>query len=180
MPVLTLVTPPDGDDIVTLADLRLHLRVDQTTEDTLITALRDSAIAHLDGWGGVLGRAIAEQQWRQDFTAWGDLRLALPDVSEVTVTAVDADGADLSVTGWTLKRDDIGWYVEAQGDGSPATVSVTMTCALPEDRLPAVRAAVKLLVGHWFANREAVSADGLQEVPVAVSALIAPLRWAAA
>ena len=36
----------------------------------------------------------------------------------------------------------------------PATV--TMKVKLPDDALDTARIAVKLLVGHWFENREAV------------------------
>lgn len=46
-----------------------------------------------------------------------------------------------------------------------------------EDRLlldDDVRTAMLLLVGHWFANREAVSDKSLSEIPLAVNALLQP------
>lgn len=178
MPVLTLVTPPTAA-LLSLDDLAAHLRVTGTDELGLVQSLHDAAVAHLDGWHGVLGRAIMSQQWRQDFAGYGSLRLALPDVSAVTVSAVDGDGAALTVTAFAVKQDSIGWYVDVEGAGTPDRVSVTMTCALPSRLLPAVRMAVKLMVGHWFANREAVADAGFAELPMGVDALLMPLRWGA-
>lgn len=48
-----------------------------------------------------------------------------------------------------------------------------------EDRLLVdddVRTAMLLLIGHWFSNREAVSANSANEVPLAVEALLQPYR----
>ena len=53
--------------------------------------------------------------------------------------------------------------------------SVTVTCAMPAEKLPSVQAAVKLLVGHWYLNREATG-KGMAEQPFAVRALLEPLR----
>jgi uncharacterized phiE125 gp8 family phage protein len=36
--------------------------------------------------------------------------------------------------------------------------------------------AIKMLVGHWYANREAVGNAG-QNVPMGVAALLEPLKW---
>jgi uncharacterized phiE125 gp8 family phage protein len=40
---------------------------------------------------------------------------------------------------------------------------------------PAVH-AIKMLVGHWYANREAIGSAG-QNVPLGVHALLEPLKW---
>lgn len=53
--------------------------------------------------------------------------------------------------------------------------SMTVTCAMPAEKLPSVQAAVKLLVGHWYLNREATG-KGMAEQPFAVRALLEPLR----
>jgi uncharacterized phiE125 gp8 family phage protein len=36
--------------------------------------------------------------------------------------------------------------------------------------------AIKMLVGHWYSNREAVGNTG-QNVPLGVAALLEPLKW---
>lgn len=40
-----------------------------------------------------------------------------------------------------------------------------------------IKNAVRLLVGHWYNHREAVSDGSFSEVPMAVAALLAPFEW---
>lgn len=161
MPVPVRVTPPSGP-VVSLADLRAHLRVDGTDENTLIEAYEKAAVAHLDGYRGILGRCILSQKWTVTYEQAGTFRLPFPDVSAVEVDAGTA----------TLAQDCLGSLVTIT---DPCTV--TMTAALPADALEAVKMAIKLLVGHWFENREAASEAKIEDAPLAFNALIAPLRW---
>lgn len=158
-------TVAPSEPVVSLTDIKAHLRVDHDDEDTSIEAMEAAAVAHLDGYRGILGRCIRRQKWRQDFTCGGTHRLALPDVLAVAVTA---GGEPVE---HELVRDGIGWAVLASGP-----VSVEMECALPEDALPAVQHAVRLLVGHWYANRETVAPGSMTDIPMAFRALIASLR----
>jgi uncharacterized phiE125 gp8 family phage protein len=41
----------------------------------------------------------------------------------------------------------------------------------------AIKAAIKLCVGHWYRNREAVSEGSFAEVPLAVPALLSAFDW---
>lgn len=179
--IVQLVTPPVLR-VVEVHDLMEHLRVTGTEEAGLLDSFEAAAVAHLDGWTGVLGRAIRPQTWRQEFGGWGCHALALPDVTAVvSVTAEDADGVE--VTGGTAvlrARANGGWMVDTKGaDGTaiPARVWVTYTCALPASLLPTVEVIVKMLVGHWFENRTAVSAAPMSEIPMAAQALIGAMRW---
>lgn len=162
------VTPP-VDRVVPLEEMRDHLRVDGAQEDVLIEALQDAAVSHLDGWRGILGRCIMPQGWRVEYGRAGLHRLPFPDVVEMT--ALDEAGDPV---GAELCHDGLGALVDLD-----APAIVTITCALPEDALPAVQAAVKLLVGHWYAHREAVGPTSLAQMPLSVQSLIAPLRWVA-
>ena len=134
------VTPPTAQ-VVTLQDMKEHLRVLHDDEDMLIQSLTDAAVSWMDGWDGVLGRCIMPQTWRispADLVAG----FRLPDANDVV----------------------------AEPDGS-----LTVTCAMPAEKLPSVQAAAKLLVGHWYQNREAVG-ERLEVQPMAVRALLEPLR----
>mgnify|MGYP001252269107 FL=1 len=159
------VTAPVGS-VVGLTDLKAHLRVDVQDEDELIQAYEAAAVSHLDGWRGVLGRCILEQEWAVTYEEAGCYRLPFPDVSAVTVL----DAADAEVS-YELTSDAIGWVIEIE---APATV--TMTCAMPSDALNAVKMIVKLMVAHWYSHREAVSDGSFSELPLAVDALMRPLR----
>lgn len=167
-----LVTPPAAP-VVSLADLKLHLRVDGSEEDALITSFQVAAVAHLDGWKGVLGRAMLSQVWRQEFDASETARLLLPDVSAVEVTAFDDAGEEVSVAS-ELKYDFRGPYVEITG--SYAKARVDFTCAMPVQQLPAAQHVVKMLVAHWYENREAVGVSKAP-LPIAVDALVTAMRW---
>lgn len=148
--------------LVSLIDLKDHLRVDGDHDDALIISLERAAVAHLDGWRGLLGRCIKQQTWEVDFPGAGRWRLPLPDVISVEASAGTV----------TLVHDTLGSLVELS---EAATIS--MVAAMPEETLDAVRLIVRLLVGHWYEHREAVTAGALKDTPLAVNALLAPIRW---
>lgn len=172
---LTLVTPPT-EAVVALDQLCDWLHVTEASERGQIEALQAAAVGHLDGWGGILGRALRQQVWRQEFCGWGDLRLAMPDVSAVTVTALDSEGNAVVPTKAELRGDLSGPYVISEGPAA-ARVFVEFTCALSPSRMPVAQAIVKTLVAHWFRNREAVGEAAMAEVPMGAAALIDQLRW---
>lgn len=172
-----LVTPPSGP-VVPVWQLMDHCRVDGDLEGDYLMTLQEAAVAYLEGWRGVLGRAILPQTWRQEFAGWGDLRLALPDVDPATVEVegFDQDDEPLAATEVQISSDEQGWWVTATGP-DVARVRVTYDCGLPADQLPRAQLIVKMLVGHWYANREAVVV-GMPSgtVPLAAQSLITSLR----
>lgn len=172
---LVLVTAPTVPVVSTDA-LCAQLKVTEEDDLALIDDYERSVVAYLDGWGGVLGRAIREQVWRQEFPGWGTLHLAMPDVSAVTVTAEDAEGNAVAPTRADLRASSGGPYVIAEGPEA-ARVFVQFTCALPASKIPAAQQIVRMMVAHWYANREAVSEATTVVVPLGASALIAALRW---
>ena len=158
-----LVTPPAALPVDS-AVMRAHLRVDHSEEDALIEALIASGTGHLDGWSGILGRCIMPQTWKVTAEP-GDIILPMPDVTEASAE-YEAGASALTITATAL--------------GPSVTIAeacdVTFTCAMPEHLLPAAQAAIRLLVGHWYATREAVSA-GMAETPLTVETLVAQMRW---
>lgn len=172
---LSLITPPPTP-VVSLSDLKLHLRVDHGDEDALIAQLELAAVGYLDGWRGVLGRAILSQVWRQEFCHWGNLRLALPDVSAIAVTYLDEDDAEQPATTAVLRPAPSGFMVEADGP-SASRIFVNMTCAMTLPHLQVTRTVIKMLVAHWYNNREAVAGSAMESVPMTADALMASLRW---
>lgn len=154
-----LVTPPASLP-VTLEDARLHCRVDHYDDDTLLATLIGAATGHLDGWTGVLGRCIMPQTWRVTACS-GDVVLPMPDVTAATVDDVPV----------TVTASALGPVVTLAADGD-----VEFTCAMPAGLLDTARVIVLLLVGHWYARREAAG-EALAETPMAVDMLAASLRW---
>src|SRR5690606_14090696 len=63
---------------VSLDEAKAQLAVEHGDDDALILGYIAAAVDHLDGWSGILGRALVEQEWRQDFDGFSStLRLPL-------------------------------------------------------------------------------------------------------
>jgi hypothetical protein len=159
-----LVTAPTAE-IVTLADMKAHLRVTHTVEDDLIEALTAAAVAYLDGWAGVLGRCIGAQTWRITYENPGTYLLPMPDVTTASA-AYEAGAAVL-----TIKATSAGPEIEIT-----EACAVTFTCEMSAPMAALVAQAVKLLVGHWYQNREAAGA-AMSETPMAVDMILSAIRW---
>lgn len=201
-----LVTPPASLP-VTLDEAKLHLRVavpnedgtmPETDEDGLITALIEAAVSHLDGWTGILGRALVEQTWRQDFDGFSHcMRLPLGPVTEiVSITWRNEEGqvATIASGNYSLRTDSLGAIISwDSGYSFPSPVyehggvSVTYKAGYPiipatEDAperstVPAaIKAAILLLVANLYENREATVTTSVNELPFAVNALLTPYR----
>lgn len=180
-----LVTAPTAD-IVSLSEVKTHCRVDHDDEDAYLVALIEAATSYLDGYSGVMGRALMPQTWRQDFEDFGDvMRLPVGPVQSITgVSYQDTNGADqtLASTEYVLLRDDFGDYVTLAANKSWPSVgdradAVRITYLTGTASIPvAIKHAAMLLVGHWYANREAVTAAGMMTTPMAVDALLTPHR----
>ena len=173
---------------VSLIEAKAHLRVEVDAEDALITSLVQAATDHLDGYTGLLGRALVTQTWRQDFNDFTcKMRLPVKPVASIaSVTYYDGENQQqtLSTDSYELLTDAGGPYIARKADEAwpstknrAAAVSVTFVAGSSAADVPApIKAAILLLVGHLYHNREAVSSVDLTAVPMAVDALIAPYR----
>lgn len=183
---LSLVTPPT-EEPVTLADACAHLRVGVGDDDATVSALVTAARQHLDGADGILGRAICTQTWRLTLDALprAGVRLPLlPVASVASIEYVDGDGAThpLAADQYTLTGSRIvpaygvTWPTpRAQADA--VTVEFVAGYGGAADVPGPIKQAILLLVGHWYDNRSAINVGNIvQEIPLAVNALIAPYR----
>lgn len=110
-------TEAPAEPVVSLEEMKQHLRVDFSDDDGVIDALIGAAVGHLDGWSGILGRALVTQTWRQAFPRFSScnvMRLPLAPVKEV-VTVSYQDGDDeyqlLPDTAWQVLTDELGSYL---------------------------------------------------------------------
>ena len=173
---------------VSLEEAKLHCRVEGDAENTLITGLVSAAVAYLDGYIGILGRALVTQTWRQDFCRFGaKMRLPLRPVGSITVvTYFDGNNAEQTLPSsvYDLFTDATGSYMGLKPDQDwpssydrPDAISVTYIAGVAADAVPPpIKQAILLMVGHWYANREAVSEAQMNDVPMAVEALLRPYR----
>lgn len=176
---LRLLQAPVGK-VMTLEAMKLHLRVDHDDEDDDIQALIDEAESRLDGYSGILGRALLSQKWAQDLDAFpiGPINLRLPPLISVEkVSHVDLSGERVEIDLDTLiiHPGPFGMVECAPGGDWPAAraqrnaVTVEFTCGygVAGDIPEGIIRAIKVMCWHAYEERGAVD-------PSRASALLNP------
>jgi uncharacterized phiE125 gp8 family phage protein len=194
-----MLIPLDAADtfILTTPELKAQLKVQHTSDDALIEDYRASATALV---GRLAEVVLAPTTFEQRLDCWpiGCVVIETGPVREVdSIVYIDADGAEQAV-------DDAHWRWEPTRGGAevwflsaftrPAVqterrgaVRILFTAGYnepdatagdPRLTLPAeARQAVRMLVMHWYANREPVVLGAtVESVPFAVETLIDALR----
>lgn len=188
---LSLVTAP-AETPLSLAEAKAHLRVRTAAEDDLIAALIAAATAHFDGRAGVLGRALVTQTWDIRLNRFGwrpcdAVELPLPPLQSVThVKYLDGSGSEITMpstdyvveTGHFFGRIrpaySLTWPVPRAESGAVRIRFVAgygAAASVPEP----LKHAIRLLLGHWWINREAVG-EAKGPHAFAVDALTLPYR----
>ena len=149
---------------VTLDEAKLHLRVDGTDENALISAMisaaRESCEDRIEG-------AIPVTGWKLTLDAFPDaIRLPRAPIASVeSVKYLDADGVQQTLSALDYLVDTVstpGYIVPAYGKAWPETrdqinaveVEYTAGGAAPAH---AIKAWMLLAIGDMYANREASS-----------------------
>jgi uncharacterized phiE125 gp8 family phage protein len=157
-----------------LADVKAHLRVDHDDEDALISSLLAGACGAVSE---EIGRVLSAETWTLSFPQHsGDLVLPIRPVSAITAVAY-YDRDDVEQSGdpddfylfphpdrpVLRPKSDKKWPdVIDREDAISLTVSAGLA-SVPDEIL----AAIKLLIGHWYENRNAVDAEKMGETPIA-------------
>lgn len=183
-----LVTAPAAEPL-TLAEAKLHLRVDDNADDALIGALITTARQHAEH---DTRRALVTQTWKLVLDAFPEAKVTLdhaPVSAVVSVTYTDPDGVlrTLAPEGYTLDAiTEPCRLVPSYGNRWPATraqvnaVAITYTSGYgaPEAVPESIKRWMLLRIGALYENREEVltgRAITLAPLPF-VDALLAPYR----
>lgn len=188
-PRLKRVSPPTVEP-VSLAEAKAWLRYDDSDQDTLINSLIATATAWLDGWDGILGRCLIEQQWRfmpAALPSCGRLRLPFPDCSAVTIEAAESEsGPFATVAGLTVGEPwncGGGAEVTLDGLGNVSAALKVFRVSFKTGFGPAVtdvpaslREAIKVKVADGFRFRESAvqGASNALQVAADLKGLIQP------
>lgn len=183
---LTITAGPSTEPLTT-AEAKTHLRVDTDDDNDYIDSLVKAA-----------RRWVEQVTWRQLITATYVLRLDrfcgsviyIPRPPLKTFTSFQYLDLDGVLQTWSSGNYEVDLYsspgrVRPIATGYWPTVgnyyqnAITITydagygaaSAVPDD----IKHAMRLMVGHWYRQREAVGAN-MAEVPLAVHHLIAPYR----
>lgn len=164
---------------VTLSEAKLHLRVDTTTDDTLITALIAAARETIEERVGMALLTQTRDAYAPAFPAETVLTLPygpLQSVTGVYYTETDSSSELTFAAASYLSQTWRNAIVLKSGYAWPtdATMRVRYVCGYTSAGLipQRLRQALLLLVGHWYENREATQTGALKEIPWAVEALI--------
>lgn len=178
--MLTRLTALDGEAILPLADAKAQVRVLHEAEDDLIATFRDAAVGHVERVSGV---ALADADYRWTMRTF-PTRIDLP-MQPVTalgeVTYDDDAGESATYTGARLVGSSVYAAVNETWPYANGYAAVEFTAGLTSpDEAPELIMAAKLLLGHFYMNREAVviggSSTGVVALPLGVQALIDTYR----
>lgn len=197
--MLEVIDPP-ADRIVSLAEMKQHLRVDHTDDDQVIDAYMLAAEGRIDGPWGITGRAFRPQTYRYSIPNFlSSIPLPFPPLIEVvSLDYLDDQGNPQNFAeagqwraigvgneqgGAIVPLSGVTWpSVLATSD--PDKVRVTFTAGYyragsPENDAvpPTIKAAVKLMVGDWYEHRtSSVIGTVAGPTPHGVEMLIAPFK----
>ena len=188
------------DRPITTDDAKEHLRiVDNTDDDDYVDALIDAATTWCEDF---CDRTFADKAYTVAFDDFFGTRIELPrppvrlnavsSGATVTISYVDTAGATQTLT-WAqsgtqdfrLDRDHVpalvyplylGVWPSVRLDDKSVQITYLAGYGGHAHVPTPAKHAIKMLVGHWYANREAVGNAG-QNVPLGVPALLEPLKW---
>lgn len=183
---LSLLVPPT-EYPVTLAEAKTQCRVLHDAEDGLIQTYIVAATSYVERQ---LSMSLMSRTYALTLDAFTDtIELPRGPVTSVTsVGYVDQDGLPTTVDS-DLYTVDLSsspqWVVLNSGSPWPTPMSginmVTVTYVAGADEMPQsmsdIKAAILMMVAHFYANREAASVNEVKEVPLAVDALLMGWRW---
>lgn len=165
---------------LSLAAAKEHLRVTDNAQDATICACIRAAREYCEDKSDLI---LVRRRVESTFDAFVEpLKLyKKPFVGDAEVTYTDADGAEQTVASVVVQdwRNPVRVW-PAHGETWPIThsrggIRVTYTAGYAEGEVPETFVqAIKLLVGHWFANREGVVVgEASKELELTVRSLIA-------
>jgi hypothetical protein len=162
-----LVTPPAAQP-VPMSELKAHLNVTFTDDDGKIAGIQEGAVAMLDGYTGILGRAIMPQTWAVDVIGPGPHLLPMPDATSVAAT-VGADPLAVEVS-----RTAKGSSVSVPDAATNDVVKIAAVYGLPATLLPGAKTIIKLMAKREY---DALSGAEYDASTRTIQAQIHALRW---
>lgn len=173
------VITPVAVEPVTVAEAKLHLRVDNSDEDALIGALITAAREYGEHYTGCALAPATLEMSLDEFPA--DLiELDMPPVASITsIKYTDASGVEQTLD---PSKYAFSAYGQARNVSLTYGNSWPVTRAIPDavriryvtgytTTPKAARAAILLTIGHLYENRESVGTNTAMELPLGARSL---------
>ena len=173
------------NNIITLADLKVFLRVENTAEDTFITALRAAAVTYCEDYCNTrLGSYTATFRMDNFFNSSFPVG---PLTAIAHVKYDNSQGVETTLPAGNYYTD-INSAPARIGFESPPTVEdfnfsgvrIEATVGYADTAVPEpFTQAIRLLVGHWYEHRTAVTQSGAipRSLALGVDSLLSPFRF---
>lgn len=187
--LLPVLITPVATAPVSLVEVRAHLRIDHTDEDPTLQAYIDAATDFLGGRHGCLGKLLATQTWQQAYPVFTSPMLFPDYLSPVQavdqITYYDAGNLvqTLAPAVYSFVPNAIGGaqIVLNANQAWPSTYTrddaVLVDFIAGYEKLPpTLRHVMLLLIGDFYANREASSDRTFAELPYSVRILLSNFR----
>ena len=168
---------------ITLAQVKEQAFADFCDDDMLLNSYICAAVGHLDGWSGIMGRAIMPQDVIQQFGCFEEsLYLPYgPALSITSVTYYDTDNVQQTATGYALLHDSKGSFIchddwpDTYDRKDAVTVNYRAGYADAASVPKSILHAISMLAATWYCNREGTAPSG-NPIPFGVHDLLAPHR----
>lgn len=186
MAATKIITAPTLLSIVTLAEMRLHCKLDVDgggthPDDSALQIALGAAHAYAEHYTNTALGAQVRELALDAFPADGPIQLSPGPVSsitsvkylstdsvETTIDSADYTLDDYSVPAWVLPAYGVSWPTPLDAANA---VKVRFACG-SNTLAPAAKSALLLLVGHYYANREGVAPSSQAEIPLGVNSLL--------
>lgn len=175
---------------VTLSEAKSHLRIDDTSEDTLITALISAARQVCEN---ITRRAFVTQTYRLYINNFPfSRRIVLPRAKLQSVTHIkyyDVNGnlQTLSDTNYYVDtysepgevylKDEFTWPIVQSGRINAVEIEYVVGYGVAANVPEAIKSAIKIYIAHLFEHREPIITGTSQSnVPMSVEYILMPYR----
>jgi uncharacterized phiE125 gp8 family phage protein len=179
---VTVVTP-STEEVVSVLEVKKHLKIDYSDEDGLILDYIQAATEYGETYQR---RTFTTKTLACSFTGWPCGRIELkrgPIQSISSVKYYDVDGVLQTVASSNYWLDYLNqacvinptFNLPAAQNYRPGSVVVQYVAGYGTDPklVPAsTRQAIRFLAAHWFANRTPIQPGTMGEVPLTVTALL--------
>lgn len=167
--------------VVTLTELKDHLRIRHADQDALLQDLIEVAYDRLSGPdGSLVGCCLLHERYEAYLGSRARDIVEIPlrplaASPSTVIEMVQAGGSYAPIVGGALEIADGAPFAEIRrvsgrlwpytGLAHPRAYRVEFTAGFgtTRDSIPSgIRLAIKMIAGHWYANPEAVGTDGRQ------------------
>lgn len=183
---VVVVTPPDP--VISFEEAAQHLKLGgNQAEKVLVEGMIAAATATIDGPEGWLGRSLGAQTLEARFNAFHGSEVRLPfgpvlnlvgvEYLDANDEPVQADTDDFELLGATLVAAGDAWAWQGCSTRREA-IRVQYVAGYEDNIPPAARAALLLMIGDLYRNRDTTAVVQMSKVPMSTSveSLLEPLR----